>query len=906
MRRCSMCTIDEKLKQMQQVLQEKKMQPIFFIGSGLSRRYLESPNWKELLEKIAEDAKCNYTALEETCNHEYEKIAQELEFYYFRSVSCDDLKKTKRREILRNKISEIFNECKEKYIKTNFLIKNEDFNKEINDQLSSILNLNEQDGPKKIQAYANNYDDISKEIEKHSYCLKKIIEIQELQKTNPKAIITTNYDTMLEDIIFENKCKRHIGQKGFSCEIDDSEHEIDLYKIHGCITEPESIIITKEDYDNFFQKSKYLYSKIFTLFWENPIIFMGYSVSDRNIKDILTVIIEIMSDEDKKEFLKRIWIVDYVGDGKGEHIENKEIELLNGEKINVTCFCLENYYKIFSAINKVVLSQRFGELEFTISKNVIELLIEPLYQQQDKLKVVIRELLQNALDACKKKRVHAKIEIIISEDNGHSFLKIVDNGIGMNLQEIRENFLTVGKTSKRSNCEGLIGKYGIGILSIFLIGDYAEVYTKKKSEEMLSFKIDNKDDKKRVEWLEPEQVCIEEFKGDSFTAVKIRLNNHLDKEDQHYMEKLGLEMYVTKPENSISVKYMDREEEIPKVDKNEWFKELSDNIKLYMQNWLDIDESEFNLEEKELVKRLSRSGYIFYNDMLSSVVFERKEYKQLNNISIPFVMLDFNDVNTVEADIKTNLSRSSVQILGNVMKTIAGGIYKLEIEKIVKIICNSKEALEENELECYDMLKEIRNNSAILRDNIDVLLYENKLLFSKSPYWKHINIWGSERFIKSFLKVLQDPILHYNLLMDKSLVSNYIKNDNILCISVNYLDRYICNATSPQNGLRKEALIKILHFLGFTDKGENDLSTSIWQYVRDNRKSIREAYIDKASNGLLWLKKTYDISDVDVNNDSLIVFETSYIDKNLDDDFYEILQKSIDQKSLNNFVAIHI
>ena len=58
-----MCKIDEKLKEMQQVLQEKKMQPIFFVGSGLSRRYLDSKNWDELLEKIAEDAKCDYLTL---------------------------------------------------------------------------------------------------------------------------------------------------------------------------------------------------------------------------------------------------------------------------------------------------------------------------------------------------------------------------------------------------------------------------------------------------------------------------------------------------------------------------------------------------------------------------------------------------------------------------------------------------------------------------------------------------------------------------------------------------------------------------------------------------------------------------------------------------------------------------
>lgn len=264
-----MCTVKMKLEEMQNILRKKKMQPIFFVGSGLSRRYLESPNWRELLEKIAVNTECDYHAIEEVCSNEYEKIAQELEFYCFRTVKGDELGKTKRREILRNRIAEIFKDCKEKYIKKSILQENGEFNKKIGDQLCHIQNLDENDGIKKIQVCANNYDSITRKIEKYSYCLKRIIEIQELKKTNPKAIITTNYDTMLEDIIFENKCNRHIGQEGFSSEINVSEHKIDLYKIHGCITKPESIIITKEDYDDFFQKSKYLYSKIFTLFWEN-------------------------------------------------------------------------------------------------------------------------------------------------------------------------------------------------------------------------------------------------------------------------------------------------------------------------------------------------------------------------------------------------------------------------------------------------------------------------------------------------------------------------------------------------------------------------------------------------------------------------------------------------------------
>ena len=103
-----MSTIDEKLKEMQQVLREKKMQPIFFIGSGLSKRYLGSPDWKSLLKQIAKEVKCNYENIEKQCDGEYEKVAQELEYYCFRDANSKDLENGNRRTILRDLIAKIF------------------------------------------------------------------------------------------------------------------------------------------------------------------------------------------------------------------------------------------------------------------------------------------------------------------------------------------------------------------------------------------------------------------------------------------------------------------------------------------------------------------------------------------------------------------------------------------------------------------------------------------------------------------------------------------------------------------------------------------------------------------------------------------------------------------------------
>lgn len=897
--------IEEKLEEMKKILQEKGMRPIFFIGSGLSRRYLNSPNWEDLLKRIAENVECNYEELAKLCNYQYEEIAQELEYYCFRKADASKVMEG-HKTVLRDTIAQIFKKFKEGYKGENTLEKREEFNKKICKKINEIGNLDIDDEKLKLDKFVMNYDDISKEAKTCSDILNNIIEIIELRKINPKAIITTNYDTLLEDIVFADRCISHIGQDGFKDNLSESDDKIDLYKIHGCVTKPESIIITKEDYDNFFQKSRYLYSKIFTLFWEYPVIFIGYSVSDRNIKDILAVMLEIMTEEQKEDFLKRIWIVDFVKHEDEECVTDREVELLNGKKIKIPCFFLKYYLKLYQAINEVVLSQKFGQLSFTISENVIELLIEPLYQQQDKLKVVVRELLQNALDACKKKKVKANIKIEVkSGSDGDYYLEIKDNGIGMDLHEVKENFLTVGKTNKKNNCEGLVGKYGIGILSVFLIGNYAEVYTKKENGELLSLKIYIKDDIKQVGWLEPKRDDIDNSVN-SFTIIRIHLKENFKiKEEKNAMEILGLESYVTKPGNSISVDYMDEKYDVPKIEKYDWFLSLTDDIKIFQ---LGYKNEEDKLEDSQLRLKniMDKKGLILYNDMVSSVVYDKGKYTQLSHINIPFVILDVKNTDEVEEDIKTSLSRSVLQVSGEVMNRIAKGIYQLEIDKVMEVIQNSREELGEDGTGIYDLVKNIRNSSEIMERDVDIIMYEKKICFSKASKNSHIRVCGREKLAKLFCEgFLDKPVVYNEPTMNKSDISDIIEEGRLICISQKYLEDYLFNATSQHNGLRKQALITILNCLGETVINEKTWIKEIWDYIKDNKEKLKEKCSNKVSHKILWLENvSKSIDNINVDDDYFIIYKAEEFNRNLDDEFCEILQSAVQRKSLGDIICI--
>jgi molecular chaperone HtpG len=140
----------------------------------------------------------------------------------------------------------------------------------------------------------------------------------------------------------------------------------------------------------------------------------------------------------------------------------------------------------------------YKDTAFKLNKNqVIDLLMgTKLY---DDTKAALRELIQNSIDAClvaqaisDKYQLKYEAEIIIRyyTIEGESFLEVEDNGVGMNQQVIDNYYSRIGSSYYRSkeftdlkNQTGLkykpISRFGIGILSCFMVSDTIEVETRK-------------------------------------------------------------------------------------------------------------------------------------------------------------------------------------------------------------------------------------------------------------------------------------------------------------------------------------------------------------------------------------------------------------------------------------------
>ena len=174
-------------------------------------------------------------------------------------------------------------------------------------------------------------------------------ELDYLSNLNIDGVITTNWDNLAENIF--PKFNVFVGQEDlmFSNTFEIGE----IYKIHGSVYKPKSLVLTKEDYDEFNEKNAYLAAKLITIFVEHPIIFFGYSLNDPNIQNLLESIVKCFRDDASKieQFRDNLFFVEW----NANEMEELNIEThtfsIEGKQIPCIKILTHDYMPVYECLS---------------------------------------------------------------------------------------------------------------------------------------------------------------------------------------------------------------------------------------------------------------------------------------------------------------------------------------------------------------------------------------------------------------------------------------------------------------------------------------------------------------------------------------------------------------------------
>ena len=355
---------------------------------------------------------------------------------------------------------------------------------------------------------------------------------------------------------------------------------------------------------------------------------------------------------------------------------------------------------------------------------LLKLIIHSLYSHKE---IFLRELISNASDALDKLRYltltkddyksfsfDPKISLEF-QDGDNPTLTISDSGIGMSKKELQDNLGTIARSGTKnflSKLSGdakkdsqLIGQFGVGFYSSFMVGDTVEVASKKAGN------------KEAWRWISDGQSGFEikkDVKKDNGTSITIHLNDEgkefasrwqIENLVKKYSDHIDFPIFLTYPEidyddegkekgrelktdqvNDAKAFWTRSKNELKKKDYNEFYKSFSNDIDDPFE-WVHF-RAEGNLEftilffiPKKASPDIYRADYQSGVKLYVNRVFITDDDKELLPPLLRFVkgIIDSSDLplnvsreilqqNRIMAKIKSN----SVKKILDKLKTIAG------------------------------------------------------------------------------------------------------------------------------------------------------------------------------------------------------------------------------------------
>lgn len=234
------------------------------------------------------------------------------------------------------------------------------------------------------------------------------------------------------------------------------------------------------------------------------------------------------------------------------------------------------------------------------SKKLLDLMINSIYTNRE---IFLRELVSNASDALDKiyyesltnKKIKVdkkKLFVKLSIDKEKRLLTIEDNGIGMNRDELSENLGTIAKSGSLAFKEGLtkkdkiniIGQFGVGFYSSFMVADKVIVESKKAGE------------KEAYKWVSAgaDGYEITEIdKEESGTKIILHIKEN-EKEENYdeYLEEFKIKSLIKKYSDYVTypIKMEEKDEKTGKITLSD---PINSMVPLWKKNKSKIKEDEY-------------------------------------------------------------------------------------------------------------------------------------------------------------------------------------------------------------------------------------------------------------------------------------------------------------------------
>jgi len=379
-------------------------------------------------------------------------------------------------------------------------------------------------------------------------------------------------------------------------------------------------------------------------------------------------------------------------------------------------------------------------------KQLLHLMINSLYTHKE---IFLRELVSNASDACDKLRFEAltdnslydnddQLKVEVEFDAEANTVIIRDNGIGMNKKEVIANIGTIAQSGTAKFVEkmkasdehdaSLIGQFGVGFYSSFLVADNVELHTRRAGS------------KTGIKWISKGdgEYTLETVKKKS-RGTEIKL--HLREEASEFASDFRLRDIIKKYSNHISIPIMMHKaaepvaegEEDKKADQAPEWEQVNGGTPIWALPKNQVTEEQYNTFYTGLSYDPEPPALVLHNRVEGNL-----EYNSLFFVpsKAPFDLWDREQRHGVKLYVKrVFISDDAKNLMPNYLRFIRGLVDATDLPLNI-----SREFLQDNPL-----LTKIRNTS------VKKVLTELKKLASKDAE-KYQAVWNE------FGKVIKEGI----------------------------------------------------------------------------------------------------------------------------------------------------